>query len=239
MIFRSEGGYPSDETGDQGDSARAAGILMTFGFSLKEHLLDYINDDGWVVRSPLQHPWDNPFNCTRDQIMCVVAGLWSMNTLEATQKARAIFWAHARRFFFSQNFERDKVGTTKYPWPHSFINDQGKKEIRSFDFADPNFLHHIGHLILCARLYWLFPFVWLICWPFFFLTLLLQSRKIDAEQNQIQCMVKVAGSFWCGIYRFLNPNWAKQTFYYWERRKQIEYAFEIRLGILGIKNGKS
>ncbi len=210
MLFQDKSGYPVDETGDGGDSARAVGILALFMPFRPTKAAEY-EHVGALVRHPLQVPWNNPKNFTRDQLICLVPAL-------STNAAKRVFWATLKRCCFAQNFERDAVGSTKYPWPHKVDGAW-----RLFDFADPLLPHHIGHLAACAGYDCL---AW-IGWPLLALSCILNSNKLDSEQNQLQCMVKVAGPWAVLLYKKCNTNWVEQTRYYWERRNQAEISAAI------------
>lgn len=211
--------FPLNETLDGMDSAMRAGVMGTFEKPVLK-MYAYEIFPGLLCRHPNQVPSNNPYNFTRDQMMPLVSGLYFTGNHEIV---RRVFWKTAKRFFFSQNTERDVYGSTKAPWPHRFINDQNKAETRSFDGPDPLFFHHIGHLILCGRIYSLYP---LLCfsYPFLFLALAFNSTQVDSEQNQIQCMAKRAGRGWVVLYKLFNRNWTAQTEYYWSQRHESEYA---------------
>lgn len=224
-------GYFLDKNGDAGDSCRAAGLWELFGGTDSQLLAYTYKQEGvYGVRHPFTKPWNNHKNQSRDQEICRMAGLWKMNTPTSRKQARNSFWAHARRLFFCNNFERDYVGSKKYPFPHSFINDKGVKELRWFDFADPLFLHHILHFIFCSRIYPLYIFA-PIGWVFILPSVLFPDTKLDTEINQQIAVLEVYGKFWKRIYKKRNPKWIEQTLYYWvsgkRKRNQAEMAERI------------
>lgn len=232
MPQRTSLGYLCDENGDTMDSAVRVGIFNLFS-ALEEYMTRlYVQPNGWMLRCPDQEPSNNPWNVTRDQMMVFAAGLWAIGEFKL---ARRILYATLRRFCFSQSFQRDKVGSWKYPWPHSFHKDSNpKSEIvtKKFDFADFLWIHQIGHLILCGRCYLLYPISW-IGYFFLYLSIYFNSEKLDAEQNQIISMVVVAGPWWIRRYKKHNPSWALQCEYYWKvRRNQAEYS-DMILKVLG------
>lgn len=232
MLNLNDGFIVSDEVKDGMDTARAHGIWYLFQKrgstnAIRSTVL-FVKPDGNCVRHPLASmaPANNPKNFTRDQLICLTAGLFAKNHFSY---CRAIFWAHFRRFFFCQNIERDWPGSTKYPWPHKMKNgdkaDNGKW--RMFDFCDPLLPHHIGHLIRCAKLYslfWFLPFsnifLWLSC-------VFNDSDRLNNEQNQLQCMVKVAGPYWVWLYKKYNPSWRIQTLYYWSDQRNTPYISDM------------
>lgn len=214
MIFLDNWGFPVDETGDGGDSARAMGILKLFAGHTPDlgKVLNYARGAGELVRHPTQVPWNNPKNFTRDQLMCLAPAM------SVTSFAKRILLATLKRGGFAQNFERDWPGTTKYPWPHKV---DGKW--RLFDFADPIMPHHLGHLAACAG----YRKLSMLGWPLLALSCIFNSTSIDNEQNQLQCMIKIVGPWAIKLYKKYNTNWVIQTKYYWDRRNQSEIADAI------------
>lgn len=228
MIKRDKYGYIVDTTyEDGGDSANRAGLTSLFGF-YNPPLTNYVKD-GICVRHPHQVPWNNPKNFTHDQLIPLVAGLWKQKHY---QTVRHIMWKHIMRFGFCQNFERDYIGSKKYPWPHSFINDRGVYEKRHFDFADPLRPDSFWHLVLCGRawyFYWFAPigYAWLLlsifiyCWT---------NRDDDEGQIISQCVV--AGKPFVYIYKKLRTNVWDRLYQYWHvRRDQREIADLVWKGI--------
>jgi len=233
MIFKDKDGLPVDITGDGGDSAMRAGILGVFSSYFQEPPMENKQvlyevrfqgkGIGLLIRHPTDVPWKNTKNFSRDQLIPLIS-------IMPKYVAKRVFWAHAKRLFFCQNTERDYVGSKKYPWPHSFINDKGKKETRLFDWADTLFPHHVGHIALCTDSPWLYP-LFLLGVPLLALAIIFNSRKIGNEQNQLICMVTVAGPFWIWLYKKCNPMWAYQTRIYWDARNEWEYADMIIEGM--------
>lgn len=215
MIYRDEHGYIVTHDGDGGDSANRAGLhaLCTPSNAMTAKLRGYEVQPGILTRHPLQYPWDNPWNFTRDQLLPFVAGCWKQRHWGI---ARRVFWAHAKRLFFCQNFERDAPGTTKYPWPHEVQpNKWGKYEERSFDFADILMPNDIGHLILCGRmwyLYWLLPVTH--CFLLFAVVGHCLWHKSD-DETQIIAECIVAGAPFVRLYKRLKPTWRESLQRYW------------------------
>lgn len=74
MIF-DEMGLPKDSGAtDFNDSARLAGIIALFQYPTDRYLwlTEYINDAGKYIR----HPKEYKYNFSRDQAVCLMAGLW-------------------------------------------------------------------------------------------------------------------------------------------------------------------
>lgn len=64
---------------DGGDSARATGIMATFGNSPdRRKCSDFVRLHGFV-RHPYQSKWKDPKNFSRDQWTCLVSGLYYSN----------------------------------------------------------------------------------------------------------------------------------------------------------------
>jgi hypothetical protein len=224
MIFRDKNGFPVDQTKDGGDSAMRAGILGLFSMYFNQPPYEnnqiWYENQGLMVRHPFDVPWNNSRNFTRDQMMCLIS-------IMPKYVAKRVFWATIKRGFFSQNTERDYVGSKKYPWPHSFINDKGQKETRLFDWADPLFPHHVGHIALCTGSPWLYP-LFLLGVPLLALSCIFNQ---GGEQNQLQCMVKVAGPWWVKFYKYCYRHWEMDTRRYWDSRNESEYAEMIIEGL--------
>lgn len=184
-----------------GDSSRTTGMMALFG-SVKDKCVLHLfepNGDGILVR----HPSHYDHKCfTRDQLLPFVAGLWSACK---TDIARRVFWSHAKRFFFCQN-----------------THDQFTRKRKTL-IGDPLTPDHIGHLILCANLWPLYPFL-LISYPWLILNIFWHT-KIDSkhEQNQTIAMAWVAGLI--GLWAKWHPNWKGSINNYWSGwRDQKEIA---------------
>lgn len=263
MIYKNEHGFHTNMTIDGMDSAMRAGVIKTFGPKSdppfgRVLISSYVLDGGLCVRCPKSNVESmNPWNLSRDQMMCLLAGLRAENSYLSIKKAREVFWACAKRGFFSQNFERDKPGSKKYLWPHVFYKDSKPDSTTvlktfnwkklSFDWYIPLFddveevVHknldwadcmwlQISHMIVCAKFWYFYPFH-LVGWSILLLQCLFNSKEIGSEQNQLQCMVKTAGTIFVYIYKKFNPNWKKQTYHYWEKRNEKEYADWIIKGM--------
>ena len=229
-------GLPVDQTGDGGDSAMRVGMLALFRAISSKSLLRYEvpTKSGLLMRHPVQKPWDNPWNFTRDQLVPFMAGCWSMNTPETKKLARRVLWSHIGRFLFCQNFERDYPGSTKYPWKHTFINDKGQVETRKFDFADhlwgPT---HFLHLILASRAWYLYWLNW-IGYRRLPIVIAIHAKSAHKEHNQIIAQVKVAGPIFVRLFKKLVVTWEADLREYWGSRNQIEYAEMIIEDLRGI-----
>lgn len=220
MIFRDKDGLLVNSTKDGGDSSvRIALMLLTGMGDPKGFYLYY--DKGWCVRHPFQAPWNNRYNYSRDQLICFIAGL---NNLCMREAIKDILLATLKRGCFAQNFQRDRVGTWKYPWPHYFTNDRGVQEFSWFDFADPLLPNTIGALIIGARfwpLYWFLP----VAYVFHILSVL--GSSYHDEQNQIIAEMSFYGKLSFSLYSVVNPDWKKFNHEYWYDRNEGEYADAI------------
>ncbi len=207
-------GIPVDNgANDEGDSACRWGLLQWADFTAEPMCQPERFMTGWGLcrRSPRQVPWDNPYNFTRDQLVPFVAGLWALGRQDLI---RQIFWRHASRLFFCQNFERDAVGTTKYPWPHKFVDDDGKTKWRLFDFADPLLPDVIWYLIRAANLWPLYPFA-LIGVPWFIFSLSLHAKSEHKEHNQVICQAAICGPYFIRNFVEMVPQWREDLRAYW------------------------
>jgi len=104
--------------------------------SAQECLLTYLNltdDGGNLRRHKAQVPWNNPKNCSRDQMLPMFTALAANGHKKDLWEQ---MWNMIKRFGFYQNIERDSYGSRKYPWPHSFKGDNGETFYRVFDYAD-------------------------------------------------------------------------------------------------------
>lgn len=180
---------------DGGDSARSTGILALVGSTVDRiNIARFFMGRGLLVRHPYQPIHDDSRNFTRDQLLPLTAGMWAAGNHTIV---RRVFIAQAKRFFLCQNTHTHPDGVLK-----KFPNG-------------PDILHpgHIWHLILCAKLrylYWLAPIGYL-----FQLFDLLWSTKVkpDEEQNQVFCMMVVSGLL--PLYLKLHPDFEKNMRYYW------------------------
>ena len=225
MIYLDDCALPVDKTGDGGDSSMRAGMItmtreksslplnkMIFGLSNYE-----IGDTGLLIRHPHDFPWNSYKNFTRDQMLPLLAGMKSQGLNEM---AARVFKARKKAWFFAQNTERDYPGTTKFPWPHTFINDKGVEEKRSFDFADPLMPNHIGAMILVGKVkwaYWFLPFAYL----FHFLHLYVHSCTQGTEENQTIAECYIFGTL--KTYKKLKKDWKNSSYVYWSKRNEVEY----------------
>jgi hypothetical protein len=189
---------------DGGDSACRTGLLALCGSAQDAALLPLFESNGVMVRHPYQEPWNNWKNCTRDQLIPYVAGLWATGLKDTAQR---LYDAHSARGFRCQNTEKDYPGTTK-KFPDG-------PDILAFD--------HQLHLRLCRgsnewRNFIGYSNLWAsITWS--------TKVKPNEEQNQIICQCLVAGSKYVKSYRSMHPDYKGNLRAYWGGwRDQIEIA---------------
>lgn len=225
-----------EDNGSGGDSAHYTGLATIASHSQYFGLKYLVGIDGLAVRHPTQHPWNNPWNFTRDQLMPLIGGLYAQGR---TDKIRALFWSHAKRLFFCQNFERDVPGSKKYPWPHTFINFKGEKETRSFDFADPLLPHDI-YAFARAGKFWFAP----LLYPFGFASLILHLF-LTRRSGRTDIGTTIAVCYLAGVlpyFRLIVPDYAnrlKEYFLGWRKmgvlcELLIHYIENAPLGFSGL-----
>lgn len=184
---------------DGGDSIHRTGIMALCGSEVDCDLLPIFQKDGMIFRHPFQKHWDNPNNATRDQLIPYMAGLWATHR---PKTARLIMNKHKARGWRAQNTH--EYEGAKKPW------------YRGADIMLPDVRNHlrlcsglkgsaIGYLFLNLSIIW--------------------SAKIKPfdEQNNIACMVIVAGEKYLNRYKKLHPNYKKAIREYWGNwRDQVE-----------------
>lgn len=98
---------------DGGDSAHRAGLLSFCGSQADAATLPrYMLNSGVMVRHPTESPWNNPWNCTRDQLIGYLSGCWRTGQ---TELAKALYETHRERNppFTCQSRENDAPGPDK------------------------------------------------------------------------------------------------------------------------------
>jgi len=243
MIKLDQDGIPTDVISeDYMDSAVRAGILTITKHNKAPYLKYYVLNNGEFIRGPKTSKATNPKNFTRDQMLCLVAGL-STNA-EYHEDIRTNLYNRIKSFCFAQNVERDEPGSTKYGRPHYFYKDSipmvttvFRKEyliytdytIESKVFDGPDILmpQHIWHMIKASRTYWLYPFA-IIGLPCYLLDMVAHSLSSSKfEENQHICMAYVQGKWAMKLYKVLNRNWKQVSMKYWKDRNEIQYHDEL------------
>ena len=139
MIFN-ENGFPRPSGAtDWMDSAHAAGLIAfvdELGIVKLKEYLDEVDGNTVLVRCPKDTSGLNPSNyknCTRDQLICYMSGLYN---LRLTGSSFRLLQAAKARGYRAQNTEKDIPGSTKrFP--------------DGADILDPS---HIGYMKICAGL---------------------------------------------------------------------------------------
>lgn len=183
-----------------GDSARSTGMMALFGSKLDQQLLEWFEKpykSGLLSRHPFQYGTDD---FTRDQLLPMMAGL---SEAQETALARRVFWAHAKRLFMCQNYME------QFP----SLDGGLKRKDKGWFGRDPLSPSHVGFIILCARLWYLYPFL-LIAYPWFILDCYFATKvRPRVEQNQTIAMAKVFKLL--GLWTKWHPNWRGSLIEYW------------------------
>jgi hypothetical protein len=242
MIYRDKNEYIVTHDGDGGDSANRAGLHTLFAPRPMYHGLTRYEvwepgygqktpanmeavrcgkPSGLLTRHPLQTPWNNPKNFTRDQLIPFVAGC---HRAREYALVRRVFWRHARRLFFCQNSERDYPGTKKSLFPQYYkagarFDDktiiQKDGWVWKPNFADILAPHDIWHLILCGRIWYLY---WLA--PLGFASLLISlwfhcRYNKGNDEGQIISLCEIAGEWFKRKYKQWRTGWQTKLETYW------------------------
>jgi hypothetical protein len=137
MIFDSNG-FPRDNGAtDFMDSARLAGLMKLFNYPCDQTNLAAYQSSGVCYRYPLldaaNPASNNPWNVTRDQIICLTAGLYAIGRYDLN----LLIYNHVKvAGYRAQNLEADVRGSKK-PW---------------YNGADLMSPADMAHLRLCANL---------------------------------------------------------------------------------------
>ncbi|MBR0797348.1 hypothetical protein JQ615_18330 [Bradyrhizobium jicamae] len=111
---------------DGGDSAARTGVAAFCNSAVDVALLPRFEVlPGIMVRHPKHFPWNNPKNCTRDQLKAFLSGCWRARRLDIAQRLTLV---HASRGYICQNIEKDEPGSLKKP-PKDFPDVLGPDDI--------------------------------------------------------------------------------------------------------------
>lgn len=201
MIKRDQHGIicqhnPADATYmDGGDSSHRTGIMATCGSEQDQALIwSFINLEGEGCRHPHQRYYCDPRSWTRDQLIPTMAALRAGNYMIDAKK---VFMSHLKRGFLCQN----KLNIHLEP-----------KAWYDRDILSPS---HIGHLILCAKVYPLYPFL-IFSWMWMLLDLIWTTKVTPTkESNQPIMMFLTAGKLWIKAFNWLQPDWRDTVRAYW------------------------
>jgi len=198
MIFDSHGLPKDTGASDYADSSRLAGLMATFGHPVMtaELIAQYvIGDQG--VRYPYQDPTgnlssNNPKNFTRDQLMCLAAGLNKMRRPDLVLK---LYKAAQDRWYRGQNTEADVVGSTKkFPDGADILTPAHMNHLRMCADQSPTILGRINLIVDILFNAYVNPM---------------------AEPNQIMCMCEIAGPKYVKLLRRLNKKLDAAIREYW------------------------
>ena len=148
---------------DGGDSAHRTGVLAFCGSQIDAENLGLFFNSGLMVRHPTQEPWNNPNNCSRDQLIGYLAGCWRDGR---TEIAVSLLNSHRDRGWICQNTENDAPGTTKNP-----------------PLGDPLGPHHMMFLRICAGD--LDAATDLVSQLALYTAIQTASNDVESEQNQL------------------------------------------------------
>lgn len=197
MIFDNKSLPKDSGATDFMDSARLAGLLAVFGHEKTPDLSLYVIGDLAVRHpnegsNPGEMPSNNPKNFTRDQLMCLAAGLKAQGREDICY---TLYEAARDRNYRAQNTEADVPGSTK-----KFPNGA--------DFLSP------GHMLVLAKCAGLRGNM--LGYPWLILDIIFNAIfSPERESNQLLCILKVMGPNWVKFYKKVTPKWAKAIQDYW------------------------
>lgn len=224
-IFRDAQGYIVDSTGDGGDSAEREGMwqLCNGGGT---NILAYVDLKSRGTRHPYQVPWNNPLNFSRDQIIAIFAGFYHFGEFPTPKE---LFYRQLKGFGFAQNWQRDVVGSWKYPWPSKIPDPQALGNPNAtkwvwFDCADIYSPADWWHMAKCAKSLLQYPLA-IVGAPWLVLELFAHSHLSDpmAEDNQTIAKSIVAGKWAVKLFKWFKPNWQASLQAYWDSRQMPEF----------------
>jgi hypothetical protein len=201
-------GLPVDSgASDAMDSARLAGVMSTFdypGFN-KKLCLKYIIPSGRslvAVRHPTEVPANNPDRFSRDQLMCLISGLYfaGLENIVRVLYVNCVLAKHR-----AQNHIEDNGSEKK--WGADLLDSAAMDNLRRCSKIQSTALGRANLVID-----------------------ILYASFIDpkTETNQLLCMCKVAGPKWVRFFRFCHRSLKKNIRTYWsEWRGEKDLAEHI------------
>ena len=189
MIIDVEGLPKEIGATDKMDSSRLAGMMALCNHPLTPDLSKYIvlNDQG--VRHPTEFPANNPKNFSRDQLLCLLAGLYKQGRIDICIKLHD---AAKARGWWAQNIEDDVPGSTKR-------------------FAD--WLAFGNRLVLAkaaGKRGNILGYPWLV------LAILFNAIFTPIkESNQLLGQLFIMGPRWMKFYKLVTPKWQQALRDYW------------------------
>lgn len=202
-------GLPRDTgASDWQDSCRLAGLMTLTKHQSAPEMKYYTREssEGLMgIRCPGEPPADNPYNFSRDQLVLLVAGLYTQGNIELTKQ---LYIKAKERGYRAQNIEHDYPGTTK-KWPDGP------------DILSPSVMNHLR---LCAGL----P-GFAIGYGFLVLDILINAAFTPMrEPNQLIAMCVVAGPKYVRLYKKTTSKWREALRDYWSGwRREPEIAEHV------------
>jgi hypothetical protein len=194
MIFDSNGFVRDAGATDWMDSARLAGMMAIVDHEYAPRCIKYIDDFNIGCRYPNSWPANDPKIMSRDQLICLMAGIWVQGDLSKALEVHDKYKNNDWRCFNTHDFDPEKniIFPSKY----------------GADILSPAAR---GHLKRCAGLKssW-FEDAWLG------LDVMYHALVTPmAEPNQLISMLVVAGPKWVGLWKMMNRRWKESVMEYW------------------------
>lgn len=191
---------------DFGDSANKIGHLAFCNSLIDQNNLHFFeNGNGVMVRHPTQIPWNNPNNCTRDQLIAYAAGCWRAGQNEIVQR---LLREHEKRtnilgLPLCQNTDDNCPNTTKK------VTLAGVELFVETDILAP---HHIMFLRICSgdKEAYKDPIGQL----FLQLDIEATTKDVTQEKNQLIVMAIVCGRL--DLYVQVHDNYKENILFYWD-----------------------
>lgn len=211
-----------EQNGSGGDSAHYSALyVIATNNKATLSLEKLVNGDGFVLRHPgdgLVEWHSNPGNTSRDQTIPAIVGLAIQGRQDLVRK---VVSQHAPRLFFAQNIDRDWPNTPKRPYPHRFVDLNGKQQFSWFNYRDPLLPHHIHTMIKSAGYKW----HWIL-YPVSTITFALEGLSLRAGSNDdLGTYFSTAYSLgFIPLFKKLIPDWKQRMEKYfldWRKGERI------------------
>ncbi len=191
MIFDSLGLPKDTGASDKMDSCRLAGMMALVAHPLAPDMRSYVT--GMLgVRHPQEVPACNPKNFTRDQLMCLVAGLHAQGHIEECNK---LYMAAMGRNWRAQNTDHDYPNTPKkFPDGADWLSFSNRMILAKA-------AGHKGNLL---------GYTWLLI-DLVYNAIVTPTR----ESNQLLAQLSVVSPKWMKLYKLITPKWKKAITDYW------------------------
>lgn len=193
MIF-DELGLPKDNgASDWADSSRLAGLMAVVlpNDPATPDLRSYFIGDK-AVRHPTKtvYPENEPRCMSRDQLVCLAAGLKAQNNYDYAQKI-----VDETGLFAPNDLDEEALRVGKRKWK---VPDLLLPHVREhFKICAGRQGSIVGAIFLAVDIF-------------------VSSKFLPMhEQNQMQCLVIARGKKWVSFYKKCNPKWKEATLDYW------------------------